>query len=214
MSYRPEGDYRVCDATLARSTIVAPLSGAPAEFPGVYDPARISYYTEEIWPSIAPSMVVLCLFGALLVAFLAWRLAVACCCRGRSRRARDAEWGHPTPFRASEDGSIIPQDLYDDAVYGVNSVQGKASSSRSRKGCSPGFLPGSVSVSASVGRGPSGRCASAHAHSGGSGCVQKSGSSSEITKNGITKNEITRRDQKNEHEERRQCWVQRIRDGQ
>jgi len=102
MSQVPE--YAQCDVTLSRG-VVNTLKAEPT--PSTYDPISVTYYSGTVWPAVAPSIVGLCLYAAVLLCWIIWRSVKNCgCCRRRSR-AEEA-WGQGLVYEVSGEGGMVP----------------------------------------------------------------------------------------------------------
>ena len=73
-----------------------------------YDPVSVSYYTGTVWPAVAPSIVGLCLYAALLLFWIIWRSVKNCRCCGRRSRTSDDTWGQGLVYERSEEGAMVP----------------------------------------------------------------------------------------------------------
>lgn len=103
MSQVPE--YAQCDVTLSRG-VVNTLKAEPTPS-STYDPISVTYYSGTVWPAVAPSIVGLCLYAAVLLCWIIWRSVKNCgCCRRRSR-AEEA-WGQGLVYEVSGEGGMVP----------------------------------------------------------------------------------------------------------
>ena len=118
--YAEYATYAQCDGTTATRTVVDTLNADPTEY-AFYDPASLTYYTTEVWPDMAPSIVALCLYVAVFLFWIVWRSVLACrcccwcswccrCCRrsGKAGVVEDGSWGQVMVYEASKDGGMVP----------------------------------------------------------------------------------------------------------
>lgn len=103
MSQSPE--YAQCDVTLPRGVVNS--LNAESTPTNDYDPVSVSYYTDSVWPAVAPSIVGLCLYAVALLFWVIWRSVKNCRCCCRRSRTKET-WGQGLVYETSEEGAIFP----------------------------------------------------------------------------------------------------------
>lgn len=107
-----ESVQQQCTATLVRRSVLGnmPVFNNPADYPGEYDPLTVSYYTEEVVPSLWPSIVGVAVFGVMWLVFVVWRCWRLCCLKRRTgKKQGNGMITRPLPFDVTQEGGCVPR---------------------------------------------------------------------------------------------------------